>query len=116
MVGFTPVPVREHVTYLEDYRQDPERRPLSTKASDAGVRPQVLVLPTGGWYEPEHEGENPLELNGNANVLTLDKGSSGFGQGCAAHTCLVRIERFRGQGQIAVMGIAVMSIAVMICL
>ena len=201
-IGFTPVPVREHVTYLEDYRKDPEGRPLPTEsgrivlgsellerlalddclahpawieptewlgapagaepsfhlisqqppdklhsqldyaplsqahkrngltvvrmnpedaaqqelpdgatvrlwnkrgqclasvAIDAGIRPQVLVLPTGGWYEPEHDGENPLELNGNANVLTLDKGTSGFGQGCAAHTCIVHIERFRGQ-------------------
>ncbi|HSV78334.1 MAG TPA: molybdopterin-dependent oxidoreductase [Ramlibacter sp.] len=61
-------------------------------AIDDAVRANVLVFPTGAWYEPQDEGENPLELNGNANVLTLDKGSSGFGQGCSAHTCIVHID------------------------
>jgi biotin/methionine sulfoxide reductase len=37
-------------------------------------------------------GNSGLDLSGNPNVLTLDIGSSGFGQGCAAHTCLVQVE------------------------
>jgi len=65
---------------------------LAAVAVDPAVRPQVLVFPTGAWYEPEHEGDNPLELNGNANVLTLDRGTSGYGQGCSAHTCIVQVE------------------------
>ena len=59
------------------------------------VRPGVAVLPTGAWYDPQDEGDNPLERSGNPNVLTLDKGSSQFGQGCSAHTCLVAIEVHR---------------------
>ncbi|MES2990917.1 MAG: molybdopterin-dependent oxidoreductase [Pseudomonadota bacterium] len=61
------------------------------------VRPGVAVLPTGAWYDPADEGENPLERSGNPNVLTLDKGTSHFGQGCSAHTCLVSIETHRLQ-------------------
>jgi biotin/methionine sulfoxide reductase len=61
------------------------------------VRPGVAVLPTGAWYDPADEGENPLERSGNPNVLTLDKGTSHFGQGCSAHTCLVSIETYRLQ-------------------
>ena len=48
----------------------------------------VAVLPTGAWFTPTDEG---TELSGNPNVLTLDIGSSAFGQGCAAHTCLIRV-------------------------
>lgn len=61
------------------------------------VRPGVLMLPTGSWYDPQDEGSNALDLSGNPNVLTIDKGSSHFGQGCAAHTCLVSIENFAGR-------------------
>lgn len=60
------------------------------------VRPSVVILPTGAWFAPADAGEDSLDLAGNPNVLTLDKGSSGFGQGCAAHTCLVSVERYRG--------------------
>lgn len=61
------------------------------------VRPSVVMLPTGAWYEPADDSENSLDRAGNPNVLTLDKGSSGFGQGCAAHTCLVSVEPYRCQ-------------------
>ena len=57
------------------------------------VRPGVVVLPTGSPFEPW--GEEGLDLGGNPNVLTLDKGTSRFGQGCSAHTCLVAVEAVR---------------------
>ena len=69
---------------------------LAAVRLDDAVRPQVLVFPTGAWYDPQHEGDNPLERNGNANVLTLDRGTSGFGQGCSAHTCIVQLEVLDG--------------------
>ncbi|MFA7503070.1 MAG: molybdopterin-dependent oxidoreductase [Burkholderiaceae bacterium] len=65
------------------------------------VRCGVALLPTGAWFAPAQQhaesgvaDEPPLELNGNANVLTLDRGSSAFSGGCSAHTCLVAIERY----------------------
>lgn len=56
------------------------------------VRPGVVILPTGAWYTPADDSAQATELAGNPNVLTLDVGSSSFGQGCAAHTCLVAVE------------------------
>tara|TARA_B100001093_G_scaffold467520_1_gene486801 strand:- start:2294 stop:4612 length:2319 start_codon:yes stop_codon:yes gene_type:complete len=59
------------------------------------IRPGVVQISTGAWYDPE----NPLELNslckhGNPNVLTPDKGTSKLGQGPIAHSCLIEIEKF----------------------
>jgi biotin/methionine sulfoxide reductase len=65
---------------------------LAAAALRDSVRPGVLVLPTGSWYEPMGEEANALDISGNPNVLTLDKGTSRFGQGCSAHTCLVALE------------------------
>src|SRR4051794_23329476 len=59
--------------------------------------PGVVVLPTGAWYDPAEPGvPGTLELHGNPNVLTLDKGSSRLAQAPAAHSCLVEVERFAG--------------------
>ena len=58
------------------------------------VRRRVAVLPTGAWFTPG--GNDGLDLAGNPNALTRDIGTSSFGQGCSAHTCLVRIEPFHG--------------------
>ncbi|BBK30725.1 biotin/methionine sulfoxide reductase [Stella humosa] len=58
-----------------------------------GVRPGVVILPTGAWYTPADDRDGALDLAGNPNVLTLDKGTSALGQGCSAHTCMVSIER-----------------------
>lgn len=57
------------------------------------VAPGVVILPTGAWYMPADAGDGALDLAGNPNILTLDKGTSALAQGCAAHTCLVSIER-----------------------
>ncbi len=65
---------------------------------DDGVRPGVVVLPTGAWYDPLVPGEiGTLEKHGNPNVLTLDKGTSKLTQGCSAHTALVDVEKFVGE-------------------
>jgi biotin/methionine sulfoxide reductase len=60
-----------------------------------GVRPGVVVLPTGAWYDPETP--TGLERHGNPNVLTLDKGTSRLAQGPSAHTTLVEMERAEGE-------------------
>lgn len=59
------------------------------------VRPGVVQLATGAWYDPENAAEeNSLDKHGNPNVLTIDKGTSQLGQGPVAHTALVEIEHF----------------------
>ena len=60
--------------------------------------PGVVVLPTGAWYDPASRAvPGTLELHGNPNVLTLDKGSSRLAQAPVAHSCLVEVERFAGE-------------------
>ena len=67
---------------------------LATATICDKVAPGVVVLPTGAWFTPQ--GNSRLEIAGNPNVLTWDVGSSAFGQGCSAHTCLVRIDPWQG--------------------
>jgi len=59
------------------------------------IRPGVIELPTGAWYEPQDSTDpDSLEIHGNPNVLTRDIGTSKLGQGPSAHSCLVEVEIF----------------------
>ena len=61
------------------------------------VRPGLVQLSTGARYDPLEPGRiGTLDKHGNANVLTLDKGTSGLGQAPAPHSTLVEIERYDG--------------------
>ena len=63
------------------------------------VRPGVVALSTGAWFDPADDGDSApaLERHGNPNALTLDKGTSRLAQGASAHTTLVEVERFDGE-------------------
>jgi biotin/methionine sulfoxide reductase len=61
--------------------------------SDA-VRPGVLQISTGAWFDPEIPGQRSLEKHGNPNVLTADRGTSRLAQATTAHSCLVEVEKF----------------------
>jgi len=64
--------------------------------SDA-VRPGVVQLATGAWYDPLDAAEdNPLCVHGNPNVLTRDVGTSKLAQGCTGQLTVVEVERFDG--------------------
>lgn len=65
---------------------------LAGLALDARQRADTVILPTGAWFNPCPS--SGLELNGNPNVLTRDKGTSQLSQGPSAHTCLVQVEKF----------------------
>ena len=57
----------------------------------------VVQLSTGAWYDPLNPGESgSLEVHGNPNVLTLDKGTSKLAQGPSAMTALVEVEPYIG--------------------
>jgi biotin/methionine sulfoxide reductase len=67
-----------------------------TVLSDA-LRPGVVQLATGAWYDPEDPAvETPFCVHGNPNVLTRDIGTSRLAQGCTGQLSLVEIERFDG--------------------
>lgn len=61
----------------------------ATAQIDPGIRPGVVVMPTGAWFEPD--AATDTERNGNPNVLTSDRRTSRLGQACAALSALVRI-------------------------
>jgi len=57
------------------------------------VMPGVVQLATGAWYDPlDPASGNSLDKHGNANTLTIDKGTSRLGQGPIAQSALVEIE------------------------
>lgn len=64
---------------------------LAGAVLDANLRPGVVQMSTGAWYDPDKSG---LCKHGNPNVLTRDKGTSRLGQGPSAHSCLIDIELY----------------------
>jgi biotin/methionine sulfoxide reductase len=61
--------------------------------SDA-IRPGVIQIATGAWYDPETPGQiGSLDKHGNPNVLTPDRGSSKLAQGPTAQSTLVEVEK-----------------------
>ncbi|MBO6638919.1 MAG: molybdopterin-dependent oxidoreductase [Roseitalea sp.] len=58
------------------------------------IRRDCVALATGAWFDPQTIDGQRLEVHGNPNVLTLDRGASGLSQGNIAHTALVRVEKW----------------------
>lgn len=69
---------------------------LAGAVIDDQVRPQVVRMSTGSWFDRSPEA-NGMCKHGNPNVLTRDQGTSRLAQGPTAHSCLVEIERFNGE-------------------
>ncbi|MFC7363258.1 molybdopterin-dependent oxidoreductase [Nocardioides astragali] len=64
------------------------------QVSDA-LRPGVVQLSTGAWYDPDPEDPSFCR-HGNPNVLTADVPSSTLSQGTTAQHTLVEVERWEG--------------------
>ena len=60
------------------------------------IRPGVICLHEGSWYDPQKPGElGTLDKQGDANVVTLDQPlSSRFAQATIANTTLVQVEKY----------------------
>ncbi|WP_328649314.1 molybdopterin-dependent oxidoreductase [Amycolatopsis sp. NBC_00348] len=70
---------------------------LAGAVLDDALRPGVVQLPTGAWFDPvENHPTGPLCAHGNPNVLTADIPSSRLSQGCAGQHAAVEVERFEG--------------------
>ncbi|MFE3138354.1 molybdopterin-dependent oxidoreductase [Streptomyces scopuliridis] len=64
-----------------------------------GVRPGVLRLPTGAWFDPvpqQDPNQPPLCAHGNPNTLTADIPTSRLTQGCTGQHALVQAEKYTG--------------------
>lgn len=64
---------------------------LSGAILDPELRPGVIMLATGAWYDPDESG---MDKHGNPNVLTSDLPTSRLSQGPAPQSALVEVERF----------------------
>jgi biotin/methionine sulfoxide reductase len=61
------------------------------------VRPGVVQLATGAWYDPlDPTDPDAMCVHGNPNVLTFDRGTSRLAQGCAGQHALVEVGRWTG--------------------
>ncbi|WP_409187935.1 molybdopterin dinucleotide binding domain-containing protein [Bradyrhizobium sp. RDM4] len=64
------------------------------KLSDE-LRPGVAQIATGAWYDIfDPEDPMSLEVHGNPNAVTCDRGTSSLAQGPSSNSCLVEVERF----------------------
>ena len=64
---------------------------------DEALRPSVVQLSTGAWYDPEDPADpDAMCVHGNPNVLTADVGTSSLAQGCTGAHVLVQVEAFDG--------------------
>ena len=62
------------------------------------VMPGVVQLSTGAWYDPLVPGKiGSVDVHGNPNVLTIDKGTSKLAQGPSAMSALVEVELFEDE-------------------
>lgn len=58
------------------------------------IRPGVVQLSTGAWFDPlDPASPGSVDIHGNPNTLTLDKGTSKLGQCSSAQTALVQVAR-----------------------
>ena len=70
---------------------------LAAAVLNEALRPGVVQLSTGAWYDPEDPtAEKPICVHGNPNVLTRDAGTSKLAQGCTGQLTAIEIERFDG--------------------
>jgi biotin/methionine sulfoxide reductase len=61
------------------------------------VRPRVVQLSTGAWYDPLDPADpDTMCVHGNPNVLTFDRGTSRLAQACSGQHALVEVERWTG--------------------
>ncbi|MBR0670060.1 molybdopterin guanine dinucleotide-containing S/N-oxide reductase [Neoroseomonas soli] len=71
---------------------------LAAAAISKALRPGVVQLSTGAWYDPEDpQADRPLCVHGNPNVLTRDVGTSRLAQGTTGQLTAVQVERFDGE-------------------
>lgn len=70
---------------------------LASAALTEAIRPGVVRLPTGAWYDPvDPTAARPLCRHGNPNVLTQDIGTSALAQGCTGQIAVVNVRKFIG--------------------
>jgi biotin/methionine sulfoxide reductase len=58
------------------------------------IGPDVAWMATGAWFDPQDVDGDWIDVHGNPNSLTFDKGASGLTQAPSALTTLVSVEKW----------------------
>ncbi len=62
------------------------------------IRPNVILVSEGGWYDPALNGEpGALDVYGDVNTLTVGIGTSSLAQGNCGHTAIADFEKYTGE-------------------
>ena len=70
---------------------------LAGEMLDDRVRPQVVQLSTGAWFDPDDPADpDAMCVHGNPNMLTDDVGTSSLAHGCSGAHALVQVEKYTG--------------------
>ncbi|CAN3128492.1 Dimethyl sulfoxide/trimethylamine N-oxide reductase [Mycobacterium sp. smrl_JER01] len=70
---------------------------LAGTVIDARVRPRVVQLSTGAWFDPADPTDpDSMCVHGNPNMLTDDVGTSSLAHGCTGAHALVQVEKYTG--------------------
>ncbi|SOJ54853.1 Dimethyl sulfoxide/trimethylamine N-oxide reductase [Mycobacterium simulans] len=65
---------------------------------DDGLRPQVVQLSTGAWFDPADPSDpDSMCVHGNPNALSNDSGTSSLAHGSTGQHVLVQVEKFTGE-------------------
>lgn len=67
---------------------------LAAVALDDNMHSDCIVLPTGAWLDMQDTQAGRIDVHGNPNMLTIDKGASKLTQGNISHTALVWVEKW----------------------
>ncbi len=71
---------------------------LAAAIVSSDVRPGVMQLATGAWFEPhDPHADKPMCVHGNPNILTRDIGTSKLAQGSTGQLTRVEVEKFTGE-------------------
>ena len=61
------------------------------------VKPGVVSVFHGAWFEPENTPQGRIDVHGNANTLTIDVPTSKIARGNTANTANVSVTRWKGE-------------------
>ncbi|MBY5637560.1 molybdopterin-dependent oxidoreductase [Rhizobium leguminosarum] len=71
---------------------------LAAAVISADVKPGVMQLATGAWFEPDDaDAEIAMCIHGNPNILTRDAGTSQLAQASTGQLTKVDVQRYAGE-------------------
>lgn len=58
------------------------------------VRPGVIAVQHGAWFDPQNTAQGRIDVEGNSNSLTMDKPTSKLARGNVSSTGIVEVTKW----------------------